>query len=139
MNSIPLLNLPTLAKHLSRKKFVCLAEMCPVGFRDCIFILKKGNVLILPSSYYKKKNKHGTSNFEMDTLEKLYFYHMERCKYEDCLQCIFAINLRFLNVQSEIHVNDSVASLQQYCRLKNYQYYCTRLFIEHLANIEKKG
>ena len=35
--------------RLLRNKIVSLSEMYPVGFRDCIFILKRGHVVILPS------------------------------------------------------------------------------------------
>ena len=35
--------------HLLRRKIVSLSEMYPVGFKDCIFILKRGHVVILPS------------------------------------------------------------------------------------------
>ena len=34
--------------HLLKKKLVSLSEMYPVGFRDCIFMLKHGHVVILP-------------------------------------------------------------------------------------------
>ena len=34
---------------LLRRKIVSLSEMYPVGFRDCIFILKRDHVVILPS------------------------------------------------------------------------------------------
>ena len=35
--------------RLLKKKHVSLSEIYPVGFRDCIFILKRGHVVILPS------------------------------------------------------------------------------------------
>ena len=35
--------------HLLRRKIVSLSKMYPVGFRDFIFILKHGHVVILPS------------------------------------------------------------------------------------------
>ena len=35
--------------RLLRRKIVSLSKMYPVGFRDCIFILKRGHVVILPS------------------------------------------------------------------------------------------
>ena len=36
--------------HLLRRKIVSLSEIYPVGFRDCIFILKLSHVVILPST-----------------------------------------------------------------------------------------
>ena len=35
--------------RLLRNKIVSLSEIYPVGFRDCIFILKRGHVVILSS------------------------------------------------------------------------------------------
>ena len=29
-------------------------------------------------------------------LKVLSYYHVERCEYEDCNQCLFKINLRYL-------------------------------------------
>ena len=35
--------------RLLRNKIVSLSEMYPVGFRDCVFKLKRGHIVILPS------------------------------------------------------------------------------------------
>ena len=52
---------------------------------------------------------------ELDSMEKfdnflkvLSYYHVERCEYEDCSQCIFTINLRYLYVENTVQGNNSV-------------------------------
>ena len=47
-------------------------------------------------------------------LKDLSYHHVERCKYEDFNQCLFTINLRYLNVENTVQQNDSVIPLQQF-------------------------
>ena len=36
------------------------------------------------------------------------FYHVERCENEDCPNCWFVVNLRYLYVQNTVHEMDQV-------------------------------
>ena len=81
---------------------------------------------------------------ELDSMEKfdnllkvLPYYHVERCEYEDCSQCIFTINLRYLYVESTVQGNNSVVSLIQICILKIDQFKCCRAFVNTLVKLEK--
>ena len=81
---------------------------------------------------------------ELDSMEKvdnflkiLSYYHVERCEYQDCSQCIFTINLRYLYVENTVQGNNSVVPLQQFCILKIDQFKCCRAFINTLVKLEK--
>ena len=70
-------------------------------------------------------------------LKVLSYYHVERCKYEDCNQCLFTINLHYLLVENTVKQNDSVIPLQQFCLLKFNQFKCCSTFIKTLVELER--
>ena len=73
-------------------------------------------------------------------LKVMFFYHTERCEHNDCSQCFFVLNLRYLYTENRIQQKDSVETLKNYCRMRKMQFMCTRLFIYRLAlaEIEKQ-
>ena len=66
------------------------------------------------------------------------FYHVERCENEDCSNCFFVINLRYLYAQNEIVNDDSVLPLQKFFKMKYGSFHSVRLFLPSLGAIEKK-
>ena len=38
-----------------------------------------------------------------DYIEVLSFYHVERCEQDECSQCLFAINLRYVFTEHTVH------------------------------------
>ena len=66
------------------------------------------------------------------------YYHVERCEYEDCPQCLFTINLRYQYVENTIQQNDSVVPLQQFCLLKIDQFKCCETFTNTLVQLERQ-
>lgn len=51
---------------------------------------------------------------KFDDFLKVSFYHVERCKNEDCSQCLFAVNLRYLYVEHCTQGLVNVVSLRNY-------------------------
>lgn len=73
-----------------------------------------------------------------DFIEVLSFYHVKRCEHEDCSQCLFVVNLRYLYVEHFTQELEITEPLRNYCRLRCHQFMCARFFIHHLANLEKQ-
>ena len=71
-------------------------------------------------------------------LKVLLYYHVERCEYEDCHQCLFAINLCYAFVENTVQQNNSVIPLQQFCLLKIDQFKCCKTLINTLVQLEKQ-
>ena len=71
-------------------------------------------------------------------LKVMSFYHTERCEHDDCSQCFFVLNLRYLYTEHRAQQKDSVEALKNYCRMRKMQFMCARLFIHRLAEIEKQ-
>ena len=66
-----------------------------------------------------------------DYLKVLTFYHVERCEIDDCSQCIFAINLRYILTEAEIRGDEDVTKLRYYCIMRKEHFIMSRfLFIE---------
>ena len=63
-----------------------------------------------------------------DYIKVLSFYRVERCKQDDCLQCLFAINLRY--VYNEHIITD-------YCIMRKENLIASKLFIRRLAELER--
>ena len=59
------------------------------------------------------------------------FYHVERCKYEDCANCLY--------VQNTAHEVELVAPLQKNGKMKTENFNCIRIriFLKTLESIEK--
>ena len=66
------------------------------------------------------------------------FFHVERCGNNDCSNCMFVIDLRYLYIETTIAQLDSVDSLQKYSRDKYINFHSLRHFLRTLAEIEKK-
>ena len=72
-----------------------------------------------------------------DSFQALTFYHVERCEHDDCSQCLFSINLRY--VYTEVIENkEGIDKLQSYCKIRKEQFICSRLFIYILADLKKR-
>ena len=66
------------------------------------------------------------------------FYHVELCENDDCINCMFVINLRYLYIEQITLKSNSVDSLQKYCKEKFANFYSLRHFLRTLGEIEKK-
>ena len=53
-----------------------------------------------------------------DFLKVLSFYHVERCEREDCSQCLFAINFRYVYTEHVVQNKEGVEELKNYCKIK---------------------
>ena len=73
-----------------------------------------------------------------DFLKVFNFYHVQRCEHEDCSQCLFAINLRHVYTEYVVQNKEVVQELKNYCKIKQGQFVCARVFIHRLAEIEKQ-
>ena len=73
-----------------------------------------------------------------DYIKVLSFYHAERCEHDDCCQCLFAINLRYVYTEHVTHEKKDVKQLRNYCIMRKEQFIATRLFIHRLAELEKQ-
>lgn len=73
-----------------------------------------------------------------DFLKLADFYHVERCENEDCSNCLFFVNIRYLYVQNTVHKQDSVAPLEKFCKMKFDNYHSIRLLFCSLRATEKK-
>ena len=73
-----------------------------------------------------------------DFLKVFNFYHVQRCEREDCSQCLFAINLRYVYTEYVVQNKEVVQELKNYCKIKKGQFVCARVFIHRLAEIEKQ-
>ena len=67
----------------------------------------------------------------------LSFYHVERCEKNDCSQCMFTVNLRYLFTEHEVQEKKDVVKLRYYYVMRKEQFIASRLFIHRLATIEK--
>ena len=74
-----------------------------------------------------------------DFLKLADFYHVERCENEDCSNCLFFVNIRYLYVQNTVHKQDSVAPLEKFCKMKFDNYHSIRLLFCSLRATEKKS
>ena len=69
---------------------------------------------------------------KFDNFSKVFsYYHVERCEYEDCSQCLFTIALCYLYVENTVQQNDSVVPLKQFCILKINQLNIVELLSIH--------
>lgn len=73
-----------------------------------------------------------------DYIKVLIFYHFERCEKDDCSQCLFTVNLRYLFTEHEVQVKKDVVRLRYYCIMRKEQFIASRLFIHILASLKKK-
>ena len=73
-----------------------------------------------------------------DFLKVFNFYRVERCEREDCSQCLFAINLRYVYTEYVVQNKEVVQELKTYCKIKKGQFVCAYVFIHRLAEIEKQ-
>ena len=73
-----------------------------------------------------------------DYIKVLSFYHAERCEQDDCSQCFFAINLRYVSTEHVIQEKKDIKELRNYCIIRKEQFIASRLFIRRLPDIEKK-
>ena len=72
-----------------------------------------------------------TSLQKFDQFLKLVdFFQVESCKNNDCSNCMFVINLRYLYIEKTISQVDSVDSLQKYHREIHY-FSFTKTFFTH--------
>ena len=83
---------------------------------------------------------------EFTTLKKidgfitvLSYYHVERCNQEDCSQCLFAINLRYVFIEHTVQEKKDANRLRYYCIMRKEQFIASRLVFHRLASLEKKG
>ena len=72
-----------------------------------------------------------------DYVKVLSFYHVERCEKDDCLHCLFTINLKYVLTEHEVKEKKDVVRLRYYCLIRKEQFIASRLFIRRLATIEK--
>lgn len=73
-----------------------------------------------------------------DFLKLADFYHVERCENEVCSNCLFVVNLSYLNLQNTVHKQGSVAPLQKFWKMKFGNYHSIRLLLRSLGAIKKK-
>ena len=73
-----------------------------------------------------------------DYIKVLIFYYVERCEKDDCSQCLFTVNLRYLFTEDEVQVKKDVVRLRYYCIMRKEQFIASRLFIHILASLKKK-
>ena len=73
-----------------------------------------------------------------DYIKVLIFYHFERCEKDDCSQCLFTVNLRYLFTEHEVQEKKDVVRLRYYCIMRKEQFIASRLFIHRLVSLEKK-
>ena len=76
-------------------------------------------------------------NFDVD-LKILSFYHVERYKHDDCSQCLFTVNLRYLYVEHCLQTKTDVKELINYCKMRKEQFITSHLFTPRLADLERK-
>ena len=62
---------------------------------------------------------------------------MERCEQDDCLQCLFAINLRYVYTEHVIQGKKDVKELRNYCIMRKENVIASKLFIRRLAELER--
>ena len=73
-----------------------------------------------------------------DYLKVLSYYHLERCEMENCSQCLFVINLRYVYTGHIIQEEKDVKELRNYCIIRKEQFIASKFFIRGLASIEKE-
>lgn len=73
-----------------------------------------------------------------DYIKVLIFYHVDRCEKDDCSQCLFTVNLRYLFTEHEVQEKKDVVRLRYYCIMRKEQFIASRLFIHRLVSLEKK-
>ena len=74
-----------------------------------------------------------------DFLKLADFYHVERCENEVCSNCLFVVNLSYLNLQNTAHKQGSVAPLQKFWKMKFGNYHSIRLLLRSLGAIKKNS
>ena len=72
-----------------------------------------------------------------DYVKVLSFYHVERCEQDDCSQCLFGINLRYVYTEHVIQENKDVKKLRNYCIMRKENFIASKLFIRRLAELER--
>ena len=72
-----------------------------------------------------------------DYIKVLSFYHMERCEQDDCLQCLFAISLRYVYTEHVIQEKKDVKELRNYRIMRKENFIASKLFIRRLAELER--
>ena len=72
-----------------------------------------------------------------DYLKVLSFYHVERRKQDNCSQCIFVINLRYVYTEHVVQEKKVVKELRNYCIMRKENFIASRHFIHRLADLEK--
>ena len=73
-----------------------------------------------------------------DFLKLADFYHVERCENEVCSNCLFVVNLSYLNLQNTAHKQGSVENLKKFWKMKFGNYHSIRLLLRSLGAIKKK-
>ena len=73
-----------------------------------------------------------------DYIKVLSSYHVERCEQDDCLQCLFAINLHCVYTEHVIQGKKDIKELRNYCIMSKEHFIASRLFIHKLAEIVKQ-
>ena len=74
----------------------------------------------------------------IEVLKPADFYPIERCKNQDCSNCVFITNLKYLYAQNQVVDDDSVLPLQKFCKIKYGNFHSIRLFVRSLGAIETK-
>ena len=62
---------------------------------------------------------------------------MERCEQDDCSQCLFAINLRYVYTEHVIQEKKDVKELRNYCIMRKENSIASKLLIRTLAELER--
>ena len=73
-----------------------------------------------------------------DYLKVLSYYHIERCEQENCSQCLFVINLRYVYTEHAIKKKRDVKELRNYCIIPKEEFIESKFFIRRLASTEKE-
>ena len=98
------------------------------------FFIQESNGDILDQLLYDFVN---LKKFD-DYLKVLSFYHVERCETDNCSQCIFAINLRYILTEPEIRGDEDETKLRYYCIMRKEHVIASSFFIHRLALIERQ-
>ena len=87
-------------------------------------------ILLLDFTFLKKFD---------DSLKVLSYYHVERCGNVDCLQCLFAINLRYVYTRHVVQKTKKKPKKKiNYCIMRKEQVIASKFFICRVASIEKE-
>ena len=66
------------------------------------------------------------------------FYYVEKYEHDDCSQCFFKKNLRYIYNEHVLQEKNEVKELRNYCIMRKDQFITSRLFIDKLADLQKK-